>query len=105
MITVVQSPVANHRWQSTLLAAAAWLLTLMLRNNQAGVRYRLWLASSIKFLIPFSLLVGAGSHFAWRTSPATRPSPVFRAMDQISQPFSRPVEAVPTVSAAPSSTP
>jgi hypothetical protein len=70
MITANLSPVANHLWQSTLFAAAAWLLTLALRKNHAGVRYRLWLAASVKFLIPFSLLVVAGSQFAWRTSPA-----------------------------------
>jgi hypothetical protein len=105
MIPANLSPVANHFWQSTLFAAAAWLLTMVLRKNHAGVRYRLWLAASVKFLIPFSLLVGAGSQFGWRTSPAMGPSPVSRAMDQISQPFALPVEAVPTVAAAPSSNP
>jgi hypothetical protein len=53
MIPANVSPVANHLWQSTLFAAAAWLLTLALRKNHAGVRYRVWLAASIKFLIPF----------------------------------------------------
>src|SRR6516162_10114103 len=103
MIPANLSPVANHLWQSTLFAAAACLLTLALRKNHAGVRYRLWLAASVKFLIPFALLVGAGSQFAWRTSPAMGPSPVFRTMDQISQPFALHVEAVSTVAASPSS--
>lgn len=49
-----------------LLQCAAWLLTLALRKNRAGVRYGLWLAASLKFLVPFSLLVGAGSQFTWR---------------------------------------
>src|SRR5262249_19347193 len=62
-----------------------------------------WLAASVKFLIPFSLLVGAGSQFAWRTSPAIRTSPVSHAIDQISQPFVLPVDSVPAVAAAPSS--
>src|SRR5215471_354430 len=105
MIPAYLSPVANHLWQSTLFAAAAWLLTLALRKNHASVRYRLWLAASVKFLIPFSLLVSAGSQFAWRTSPVMGPSPVFRAVDQISQPFALPVNAVPTVAAVPSSSP
>src|SRR5215831_850008 len=104
MIPADLSPMANHLWQSTLFAAAAWLLTLVLRKNHAGVRYRLWLASSVKFLIPFSLLVSAGSHFAWRTSPAMGPPPVFRAVKQISQPFALLVDAPPTVAAVPSST-
>src|SRR5499425_1806683 len=104
MIPADLSPVANHLWQSTLLAVVAWLLTLALRKNHASVRYRLWLAASVKFLIPFSLLIGAGSHFAWRISPGIGPSPVSRAMDQISQPFTLPA-GVPTVAAAPSSNP
>src|SRR5215472_12572639 len=105
MIPVNLSLVANHLWQSTLFAAAAWLLTLVLRRNHAAVRYRLWLTASVKFLIPFSLLVSAGSQFAWRTSPAIGPSPVFRAVDQISQPFAVPVDAVRTVAAMPLSNP
>src|SRR5215470_15087763 len=100
MIPANLSPVANHLWQSTLFAAAAWLLTLALRKNHASVRHRLWLAASMKFLIPFSLLIGAGSQFAWLTSPAMGPSPVFRAMDQVSQPFALPAETVSTVAAA-----
>ncbi len=55
----------NHLWQSTLFAIAAGLLTLTLRKNQAAVRYSLWLAASVKFLIPFSLLTVIGSHLAW----------------------------------------
>jgi len=55
------SPLANHLWQSTLCAAVAWLLTLTLRKNRAAVRYSIWLAASAKFLIPFALLVSAGS--------------------------------------------
>jgi len=52
MMPAPLSTVANHVWQSTLFAGAAALLALMLRRNQAEVRYRLWLAASIKFLIP-----------------------------------------------------
>jgi uncharacterized protein (TIGR03435 family) len=64
--------VVNHLWQSTLFAAAAALLALALRKNQARWRGRLWLAASIKFLIPFSLLAGIGSQLGWRsTHPAS----------------------------------
>jgi len=55
------SPLANHLWQSTLFAAAVWLLTLALRQSRAAVRCALWLVASVKFLIPFSLLVRTGS--------------------------------------------
>ena len=56
---------ANHLWQSTLFAGVVWLLTLLLRKNRAQARYVLWLTASLKFLIPFSLLVSLGSHLSW----------------------------------------
>jgi bla regulator protein blaR1 len=52
--------VANHLWQSTIFAVAAGLLTLAFRKNRAQVRYWLWLGASVKFLIPFSLLMNLG---------------------------------------------
>jgi bla regulator protein blaR1 len=58
----------NHLWQSTLCAAAAWLLMLILRRNRAAVRYWIWFAASLKFLFPFSPLVAIGSRCGWRTS-------------------------------------
>jgi hypothetical protein len=86
MIPFGQS-LANHLWQSTLVAGCAGLLTLALRTNQARTRHALWLAASVKFLIPFSLLVALGSHFGW---PATVPGPTVRlpfVMEEIGQPF------------------
>ena len=62
MIEFLQSAF-SHLWQSTLFAALVALLTLALRKNHARWRYRLWLAASLKFLIPFALLVGLGSQF------------------------------------------
>jgi bla regulator protein blaR1 len=82
----------NHLWQSTLFAAAAGLLTLALRNYRAPVRYWLWLTASVKFLVPFALLVTLGSHVEWRKAPAPAPIPTATAplpsvIEQISQPF------------------
>ncbi len=51
---------ANHLWQSTAFLAGVWLLTLVLRRNEARVRYWLWLAASAKFLLPFSVLTELG---------------------------------------------
>ena len=48
----------DHLWQSTLFVIAAWVATLALRKNRAAVRYWVWLAASLKFLLPFSMLVG-----------------------------------------------
>ena len=62
------SAFANHLWQSTAFAGVAALLTLALRRNRAHLRYWLWLAASVKFLIPFSALVAVGSLVEWRTA-------------------------------------
>ncbi len=79
----------NHLWQSTLFAAAAGLLTLVLRKNHARVRYWLWLAASAKFLIPFSLLVGVGSHLAWSHAAAGTNAGLYFALEQVSRPFTQ----------------
>ncbi|MFT4111318.1 TIGR03435 family protein [Silvibacterium sp.] len=50
----------NHLWQTTAVVLLAWALALCFRNNHAQLRYRIWMAASAKFLIPFSLLVAAG---------------------------------------------
>ncbi len=63
-------PLANHLWQSTLFAAVAGLLTLVLRNSHARTRHAIWMTASLKFLLPFSFLVGLGTHIEWRTAPA-----------------------------------
>jgi bla regulator protein BlaR1 len=51
-----------HLWQSTLFALAAALLTVAFRGNRAQVRYWLWLSASLKFLVPFALLLNLGSY-------------------------------------------
>ena len=73
MIPVHWSPLANHLWQSTLFAGVAAILALVLRKNRAQTRYLLWLSASVKFLVPFSLLVGVGSQFEWRNAVAVWP--------------------------------
>jgi uncharacterized protein (TIGR03435 family) len=87
------SPLANHLWQSTLCAIVAWLLTLTLRKNRAAVRYWLWLGASAKFLIPFSLLVGAGSQLGWRAAPVIAQPQFSYVMDEIGRPFVFPHQA------------
>ena len=84
--------IANHLWQSTLFAVVAALLTLVLRRNQARVRYALWLAASLKFLIPCSLLVDLGSHLATRRVWPSGQSGFYSAVQEIGQPFTFVVE-------------
>jgi bla regulator protein blaR1 len=86
-------PLANHLWQTTLFAGAAGLLTLLLRKHRAQLRYWLWLAASVKFIVPFSILAGAGGllgrHSAATISRATRVSAadLSSAIDQVAGPF------------------
>jgi bla regulator protein BlaR1 len=91
----------DHLWQSTLFAVVAGLLTLLLRKHHARARYWLWLAASVKFLLPFSLLVGIGNHLAWSRGSAGAAAGLYFAMEEISQPFTQ--VAAPVISqAAPS---
>lgn len=88
---------ANHLWQSTAFAFLVCLLTLALRRNRARVRYALWLTASIKFLVPFSLLVSVGyllPHPKQPIAPA-----IYSAMDVVEEPFvaeSAPLVTSPT---------
>jgi uncharacterized protein (TIGR03435 family) len=80
----------NHLWQSTLCLAAAGLLALALRKNRAEVRFGLWLAASVKFLIPFSLLVAVGMHLAQpKPQPRTTAGGFYFVMEEVSRPFSQ----------------
>ena len=51
MISEYLIPIANHLWQTTLFVTLVWVLAVSLRKNSAGIRYRLWMAASIKFLL------------------------------------------------------
>lgn len=53
---------AQHLWQSTLFALAAGLMTTAFRGNRAQVRYWLWLSASLKFVVPFALLLSIGGY-------------------------------------------
>ena len=88
MITALE----NHLWQSTLSCCVVALLTLMLRRNRAAVRHGLWLAASVKFLVPFSLLVGLASLVEWRM-PSAAVRPQLSVVEQVSQPFATPAPA------------
>jgi bla regulator protein blaR1 len=60
----------NHLWQSTLCAASVALLTLAFRRDRARLRYGLWFAASLKFLVPFAALAAIGSLIEWQQAPA-----------------------------------
>lgn len=81
------SGIIPHLWQSTLFAGVAFFLTLVLRKNRAHVRYWVWFAASVKFLIPFSLLVALGSQVPWASEARTE---WIAVVDQIGQPLMAP---------------
>jgi protein involved in polysaccharide export with SLBB domain/beta-lactamase regulating signal transducer with metallopeptidase domain len=56
--------VGRHVWQSTLFVGLCWFAALLLKHHRASIRYSLWLAASVKFLVPFSVLVGVGTYVA-----------------------------------------
>jgi bla regulator protein blaR1 len=97
MSETLVAAVTAHLWQSTLVMGVTWLATLALRTNRPRVRYWLWVAASVKFLVPFSWLVSLGAQFEWRTAPPiTQPAATF-VMEQILAP--------PVVTAAPAPAP
>lgn len=95
----------NHLWQSTLFAIAAGLLTLALRKNRAQVRYWLWFTASLKFFVPFWLLMSLGGSIGWTpstqrsTNPSVMPSVSF-AVEQIARPFPEAVSSTTARAAA-----
>lgn len=88
MILTHLSPLVNHLWQSTLCVALVWLLTLVLQRNRACTRYWLWMAASVKFLVPLSLLVSAGSHLGWQTARVLTQPRVAFVIEEMSRPLS-----------------
>jgi len=103
--SAISPALANHLWQSTLVAIAAALLTIFLRRHSARARYWLWLAASLKFLVPFSLLVSLGSRLSWfQPSTSSKPPALYFAIEEISQPFTQTAVDVATPNAAKAAT-
>src|SRR5206468_3682933 len=57
------SAVGTHLWQSTLFAVIVGVATLALKRNHAAIRHALWLAASVKFLVPVAALTALGAAF------------------------------------------
>jgi bla regulator protein BlaR1 len=62
--------IANHIWQSTIVGLAATVLALMLRNNGASVRYWIWFAAAMKFLVPFAALTAVANALPLPQAPS-----------------------------------
>ena len=103
MIPEYLSPLANHLWQSTVFAAVAAALAFALRRNSARVRYCVWQAAAIKFLVPFSLLITVGQSLTPRLTVA--PENPIHSVAKVSMPFAvapeSPITNVPRAPAPP----
>jgi len=80
----------DHIWQSTLFAAGIGGFTLWFRRNGACVRFWLWFAASMKFLLPFAGLAMAGAYLS-RLFPASLPKSIL-AFQPVAAKFSAPVQ-------------
>jgi len=86
------SALLDHVWQSTVFAGGIALLTLLFRRNGAAVRFWLWFAASLKFVLPFALLGMLGEVF-FRVVPALPPSALaksIQALQPAAEKFSAP---------------
>ncbi len=78
--------VMNHLWHSTMVVLIAWMLSLMLKRYQARIRYWVWMAASLKFLLLAAMgerLHSAGILAITRTS-------LTGAVCRVEHPFSPP---------------
>jgi hypothetical protein len=83
--------IVNHLWQSSCFALLAGLLAFMLRENSPKVRYWVWLSASLKFFVPWALLMSLGSavprpSHQIASAPATPTLP--DSLVQMAEPFS-----------------
>jgi len=88
--TALAPALGDHLWQSTLLVLVAGVLSLTLKKNRACARYWLWLAASLKFLLPLSLLASVGSQLAWLRKLPPKEAQLYYMMNAVSQPFTQP---------------
>jgi beta-lactamase regulating signal transducer with metallopeptidase domain len=79
----------NHLWQSSLCVGGAGLIALALHRNGANVRFWLWFAASIKFLVPFAALTALGAYFLTPMLPAVS-APSVTLVKPFAEPFSAP---------------
>lgn len=94
-ISLVIHDILDHLWQTTAFAAAIALLALAFRNTSARARFWLWIAASVKFIVPFGALVWIGRHLGWSAaSPATLPWTF--TIDEFTRPFAQPRVIVAT---------
>jgi bla regulator protein BlaR1 len=85
-LDLLLSHVAVHVWQSTLFAIlVALAMASLLRGREARVRHAVWLAASLKFLVPFDVLRILGASIGSVRPPvAPMPEPIRGVLEQTS---------------------
>ena len=84
----ILAALADHVWQSTWVAAGAALLVWILRRHRASVRAAIWLAATLKFVVPFAVLAAVGQVVPWPIPGPNAPSAAVSVVQAVSQPFS-----------------
>ena len=77
----------DHLWQSTLFVVPLGALTLLLHRHAASLRFWLWFAASVKFLVPFSLLMALGAALTWPVAPMLPGGPALEVLQDTAAPF------------------
>ncbi len=90
----------DHLWQSTLFALPLGALTLLLRRHAASVRFWVWFTASVKFLVPFSLLMAAGGSVTVPVAPVLQGGPTLGMLQDTAAPFTN----TPAASIVPNTT-
>lgn len=88
---------ANHLWQSTLCVAGAAILVRLLKHQAARWRYRVWLAASLKFFVPFALLSALGANVPVTVFSSAPSSNISTAIEFLGQPFGGNADIGPAV--------
>jgi beta-lactamase regulating signal transducer with metallopeptidase domain len=79
----------NHLWQSSLCVCGAGLAALALHRNGANVRFWVWFAASVKFLVPFAALTAFSAHVLTPIMPPVA-VPTVTLAAPLAKPFSTP---------------
>ena len=84
--SMLWSQAGVHLWQSTVFALLVALAAFtLLRGYEARVRHALWLAASLKFLVPFGALMALGASIGTiRPAVAPMPEPLRLVIEQVS---------------------
>ena len=96
----MMSAIFDHLWQSTLVALALGLLTVVFRKARAAVRHGLWFIASVKFLVPFIALEALGKLLAPAIRSPVEAGPEAVLIARAAAPFSQSYSAAPVAHAA-----